>query len=385
MKEYGFCSEEAFLKRLGEYVMIETPSRNADQIRKLDALLEQDLQAIGAVITQHPASRGTVLQAEVGEGDRRVLLLGHKDTVFPLGTYDQNPYREEIQEGERVLRGPGVLDMKSGVLMTVQLLRHFASHPIPGVRITAVFNCDEEIGSGESAPLIRRLCRESEFCLCLEPSIPGYCTVARKGLLPYRLTAHGIAAHSGVNYQKGASAIEGLCRVIARIYDLRDDERDLSINIGWIEAIGKNNIVCDLAEAKGELRCFEPELIRETIGKIESICKSCEVPGVRVDFEITGGRPAMKQTERSMQLYEIARECAKEQGLSLFKRASGGGSDGSFAADEGIPVVDGLGAEGDGAHTETEYVKVESIYPRLKMCADTIVKAIESEIGGTRR
>lgn len=137
-------------------------------------------------------------------------------TVFPLGTLQQNPYREELYEGETVLRGPGVLDMKSGACMILELLRHFAKQPTPDWQITALLKCDEEIGSRESEVLIRQLSRESDFCICMEPSKAEYCTVARKGLAPYHITAHGIAAHSRVNYQKGASAIEGLCRVIAK-------------------------------------------------------------------------------------------------------------------------------------------------------------------------
>ncbi len=382
MKDYGFCTEAEFIKRLGEYVAVETPSADAVQMERFNALLEQDLHELGARVLRHPGSRGDMLQAEVGSGDCHVLLLGHKDTVFPIGTYPNNPYRQEYREGKRILRGPGVLDMKSGVLMTVQLLRHFANHPIPGVCIKALFNCDEEIGSGESEAVIRALCRESDFCICMEPSIPGHCTVARKGLLPYRITAKGVAAHSGVNYQKGASAIEGLCRVIARVYDLRDDAKNLSINIGSMEANGKNNIVCDLAVAKGELRCFDAALLQKTVEQIREICHTSVVPGVTVSFEITGGRPAMEQSVGSKQLYEIAAECAKTHGLSLIGRSHGGGSDGSFAADEGISVLDGMGAEGDGAHTAEEYVILDTLYARMKVCADTIEKAAVIGKGG---
>ncbi len=379
---YDFVPEEIFLKRLGEYVAIETPSANAAQMDQFDRLLKQDLLAIGAKLTYYPAKGGTVLQAEVGKGNKRVLLLGHKDTVFPLGTYEQNPYRIEERDGERVLCGPGVLDMKCGVLMAIELLRQFAKNQLPGVCITALFNCDEEIGSRESREIICQLSRQSVFCICLEPSVPGYCTVARKGLQPYTITAKGIAAHSGVNYKAGTSAIEGLCRVIASLYDLRDDEKDLSINIGSIEASGKNNIVNDLAVAKGELRCFDSELMQQTLAKMQDICDGCIVPGVTVSFAPGKGRPPMMQSEASQRLYEIAKECAKTHGLSLIGRAHGGGSDGSFAASEGIPVLDGMGGEGDHSHTANEFVRISTLYARLKLCADTIVKAVECNIGG---
>lgn len=375
---YQFCSEAAFLDRLEAYVNIETPSGDKEQMEKLNALLEQDLKDAGATVIRHAASKGDILQAEVGDGSHRILLLGHKDTVFPIGTLVENPYRKELRNGESVLRGPGVLDMKSGVCMCLELLRHFGKQPIPDYKITAVFNCDEEIGSEESEAIIRKLARESSFCLCMEPSKSDFCTVARKSLTAYRITAHGVAAHSGVNYLKGASAIEGLCRVIAKVYDLRDDENNLSINIGSIEAPGKNNIVSDYACAKGEVRCFDTALVKQTLVSIGKICAECSVPGVTVEFSHGDGRPAMVQSERSKALYEIAAALAKEHGLKLIGRAHGGGSDGSFVSDEGIPVIDGMGAEGENSHTADEYVESDTLYARLKLCADTMVKAAES-------
>lgn len=374
---YHFCEPSDFLKRLEGYVNIETPSADCEQMEKLNLLLEQDLKDAGAVVTRHAASRGDVLQADIGEGEKRILLLGHKDTVFPVGTLARNPFRVETREGREILRGPGVLDMKSGVCMTLELLRHFAKQPIPGYRITALFNCDEEIGSGESEEIIRAFCKKSRFCLCMEPSVPEFCTVARKSLTAYRITAHGVAAHSGVNYLKGASAIEGLCRVVSKVYDLRDDEKDLSINIGAIEAPGKNNIVCDYAQARGELRCFDRELRQQTLDAIDGICKACSVPGVTVEFTYSGGRPAMVQDARSKELFALAEASAKEHGLVLKGRAHGGGSDGSFASDEGIPVLDGMGAEGENSHTDEEYLFWDTLYARLKTCADVMVKAAE--------
>ena len=207
--------------------------------------------------------------------------------------------------------------------------------------------------------------------------MPEFCTVARKSLTAYRITAHGVAAHSGVNYLKGTSAIEGLCRVVSKVYDLRDDEKDLSINIGAIEAPGKNNIVCDYAQARGELRCFDRELRQQTLDAIDAICKACSVPGVTVEFTYSGGRPAMVQDARSKELFALAEASAKEHGLVLKGRAHGGGSDGSFASDEGIPVLDGMGAEGENSHTDEEYLFWDTLYARLKTCADVMVKAAE--------
>ena len=377
---YNFCPQDEFLTRLGRYVTMDTPSADYEHMQLLNAQLEKDLIEAGAAVQRIEASRGDVLVAEVGSGAHRVLLLGHKDTVFSLGGAEKNPFRMEERDGQQVLRGPGVLDMKSGVCMMIELLRHFAASPLEDWRITAIFNCDEEIGSGESAEVIYEYLKQSDYCLCFEPAKPGQCVVARKGLSAYRITAHGISSHSGVNYLAGASAIEGLCRVVSKIYDLRDDEHELSVNVGLIEAPGKLNIVTDYAMARGEMRCYDPKRLSENLEKVREICEQCPVDRVTFDVELSTGRPAMVRTEASEKLLQIAKESAKAHGLSLSGIARGGGSDASFASKMGIPVLDGLGAEGDGSHTVDEFVVWDTLYQRLMTCADLIRQASKIEL-----
>lgn len=377
---YNFCPQDEFLARLGRYVTMDTPSADYEHMQLLNAQLEKDLIEAGAEVRRIEASRGDVLVAEVGRGAHRVLLLGHKDTVFSLGGAEKNPFRMEERDGQQVLRGPGVLDMKSGVCMMIELLRHFAASPLQDWRITAIFNCDEEIGSGESSEVIYEYLKQSDYCLCFEPAKPGQCVVARKGLSAYRITAHGISSHSGVNYLAGASAIEGLCRVVSKIYDLRDDEHELSVNVGLIEAPGKLNIVTDYAMARGEMRCYDPKRLSENLEKVREICEQCPVERVTFDVELSTGRPAMVRTEASEKLLQIAKESAKAHGLSLSGIARGGGSDASFASEMGIPVLDGLGAEGDGSHTGDEFVVWDTLYQRLMTCADLIRQASKIEL-----
>lgn len=377
---YNFCPQDEFLARLGRYVTMDTPSADYEHMQLLNAQLEKDLIEAGATVQRIEASRGDVLVAEVGSGAHRVLLLGHKDTVFSLGGAEKNPFRMEERDGQHVLRGPGVLDMKSGVCMMIELLRHFVASPLQDWRITAIFNCDEEIGSGESSEVIYEYLKQSDYCLCFEPAKPGQCVVARKGLSAYRITAHGISSHSGVNYLAGASAIEGLCRVVSKIYDLRDDEHELSVNVGLIEAPGKLNIVTDYAMARGEMRCYDPKRLSENLEKVREICEQCPVDRVTFDVELSTGRPAMVRTEASEKLLQIAKESAKAHGLSLSGIARGGGSDASFASAMGIPVLDGLGAEGDGSHTVDEFVVWDTLYQRLMTCADLIRQASKIEL-----
>ncbi len=370
--EYRICSQEEMLRRLGDYVNIETPSRDYEQLQLLNNRMEQDLQAAGAETRRVPGERGDILIATLGKGPKRILLLGHRDTVFQRGDLEKNPYREEIREGIPVLRGPGVLDMKAGDLFALEIFRHFKDHLPEDWNLTGVFNCDEEIGSGESEQTIRAYARGSEFCLCLEPSVPGYCTVARKGLAGYEFTVEGKASHSGVSYEKGASAIEAASWLISQIYSLRDMERSLTINIGAIEAPGKANIICPKVWATGEARCYDPALLRETLEKIRQLCEENPVPGTRIHLKIRGVRPPMVQSEEARRLFDLAKKHAEAHGLSLEGRVHGGGSDGSFAADEGIPVLDGMGAEGENSHTFDEYVVKSTLMDRLKVLIDLI-------------
>ncbi|MBO6158470.1 MAG: M20/M25/M40 family metallo-hydrolase [Firmicutes bacterium] len=364
------------MKTLASYVNIETPSRAYEQLQMLNDLFEKDLREGGAQTGRIPKDYGDILIARMGNGPRQILLLGHKDTVFRMGTIGENPYREVVREGQARLRGPGVLDMKAGDVFALEIFRHFKDHLPDSWSIVGVFNSDEEIGSHQSEEVIRAFAKKSIFALCLEPSIPGYCTIGRKGLAGYEITVEGKAAHSGTAYLEGASAVEALSRIISRIYDLRDDEKKLSVNIGAIEAGGRANIVCPRAWATGEARCFDPALLKETLEKIQQFCDENPVPGTKASLKIRGIRPPMVQSEEGRALFELARERAAAHGLSLEGRIHGGGSDGSFVSDEGIPVLDGMGAEGEGAHTLDEFVVKNTLMDRLKVCIDVIESVI---------
>ena len=375
---YRISSEEEFLKRLGEYVSLETPSADAEQIDRINEMMEEDFRSAvpdGDIsISRERTVGGDILIVKMPAEKKahQVLLLGHRDTVFPMGTCEQNPYREEILNEATVLRGPGVLDMKTGDLFAVEIFRHFSGNLPENWDIVGVFNGDEEIGSHLSEETIRRYAKESDFCLCLEPSIPGHCTIGRKGLAGYELTVAGIPAHSGTNYLAGASAIQALSWAITQVYQLRDDENFVSVNIGAIQAEGKANIICPKAWATGEVRAFDPVMLREALDKILSICEQNPVPNTKISLKIRGIRPPMVQSEEGKRLFDLAKGKAAMHGLSLEGRIHGGGSDGSFVSDEGIPVLDGMGAEGENAHTFSEYVVKSTIVDRLKTCIDII-------------
>ena len=243
----------------------------------------------------------------------------------------------------------------------------------PEWSIGALLNCDEEIGSLQSSPKILELAKESEACLCMEPSKPGYCTVARKGLITFTVATAGVAAHSGVNYHLGHSAIQALSRIICNLYTLRDDQKGISINVGGISGgTGKGNVVADKASLIAEVRFYEPEMAQPLLDAIHRFAADTGDPQVTATVHIQAHRPPMQQTESSRELYEKARICAQNNGLVMEPRTHGGGSDGSFAASAGIPVVDGMGAEGEFSHTMDEYVKADTIMQRLQVCIDLI-------------
>jgi glutamate carboxypeptidase len=291
------------------------------------------------------------------------------DTVFDVGTVEKRPFR---REGNK-LYGPGVLDMKSGDLMILEIMRAFAGKLPEDFCLCGLLNCDEEIGSKQSKDKIMELGRNSVACLCMEPSKPGYCTVARKGLITFRVKTSGIAAHSGVNYHLGFSAIQGLCNIITKLYTLRDDERAISINIGGMTGgVDKGNIVADAASCIGEVRFYDPALTDSVLEKLHSFTAHTGVDNVSSELTIVAIRPPMQKTEASQALYEKARLAAEANGLELVGRTHGGGSDGSFVASIGTPVVDGMGAEGEFSHTVEEYVRVDTLMQRLQSCIDLI-------------
>lgn len=360
---------ETFLSRLEHYVNLDTPSGNKEALDAQGAQLREEFLAAGARVLTHERPGGNLLECSIGNGPRKILLLGHMDTVFPVGTVAQHPY---TRKGD-ILQGPGVLDMKSGVLMILEIMRHFA-HAMPEEWcLVALLNCDEEIGSLQSSPRILELARESEACLCMEPSKPGFCTVARKGLITFTIKTSGVAAHSGVNYHLGHSAIQALCHIVEGLYTLRDDGKNISINVGGISGgTGKGNVVAAEASLIAEVRFYEPELAEPLLEAIGRFAADTGNPNVKSTLHIQSQRPPMQQTEVSRALYEKARTCAEANGLVMGPRTHGGGSDGSFAASVGIPVIDGMGAEGEFSHTLEEYVKADTILQRLQTCIDLI-------------
>ncbi|MBQ9832607.1 MAG: M20 family metallopeptidase [Clostridia bacterium] len=381
VKESELTPINEMISRLEKYVNMDSPSGNGECINKMNRLLQEEFEAAGCAVTRHERAGGDLLECRMGNGSKQVLLIGHMDTVFPVGTVAKRPF--SITDNK--MYGPGVLDMKSGVLMILDVMKYFNGRLPEDWSLCALLNADEEIGSHESRDKIMELSKQSVACFCMEPSKPGFVTVARKGLATFKIKVYGKEAHSGVNYLIGANAIQELARIICDLYKLRDDEKGISVNMGTIDGgsgggKGKTNIVAGYAEVGGEFRCYDVELLDSLLEKLEEVCAVPSVEGTKIELEILAKRPPMKQDEASKKLLEAGQPIAAELGLEMVGRTHGGGSDGSYASYVGTPVIDGFGSEGEFSHSVDEYVKIDTLVARTMLCVELLWKIIGGEV-----
>lgn len=354
------------LARIRSYVEIETPSREEPPIRKLAALICKDLEAAGAAValTEAPGYGAHVVATIDGAvHDKHVVLLAHIDTVHPIGTIRTQPF--EILN-ERAL-GPGIYDMKSGVALAVEavhLLKRRGRKPVRPLRI--VITCDEEIGSHSALPIIAANAHNAVAVLVPEPCITGgKVKTARKGVLTYRMEVTGRAAHAGTAPQTGVSAIAELAKQIERIHALANLDLGTTVNVGVISGGTASNVVAASAWADVDVRVVNAE---EGMRMHESLLALDPIHAESVvSVRQTEQRPPLERTPAIVALYHKARALAAELGHDMGEGASGGGSDGSLTAAMGIPTLDGLGADGGGAHAADEHILTSDLPYRLAL------------------
>ena len=347
-------------------VGLESPSTDKAAVDRCGAELSRRLEAFGGAVTRlGGGARGDHIRAEFAGSAHRVLLLGHIDTVWPVGQLERMPLREEAGR----LHGPGIFDMKAGVgvaMLAVRALRELALPDAPGV--TMLWTTDEEVGSETSRAAIESCARESEAVLVLEPSLPGGAAkTSRKGCGDFELTVHGVSAHAGLDPGKGASAIHELAHQIVAIAGLQDPGRGVTLNVGRISGGSRTNVVADFAHASIDVRV--PTLA--DAATIERSLRELRPRLARTRLEIEGGvsRPPLERGPGVIRLYNAAREVARELGQDLREGGAGGGSDGNFTAALGVPTLDGLGPRGDGAHALHEHVELEDLTWRAAFVA----------------
>ena len=355
-----YCERERGwqLETLEALVRLESPSTSKADVDRCGRELGKRITALGGRVHHLPqADAGDHLRAEFGDGTAPpVLLLGHFDTVWDVGTLQTMPFREE--EGR--LHGPGVFDMKAGIASSLAAVRALAAVRGELPRIVMLWTADEEIGSGTSRAAIEAEARRSAAVLVIEPSLPGGAMkTARKGCGDFELVVTGVAAHAGIDPGKGASAIHELAHQIVAIAALQDLERGISVNVGRVCGGTRTNVVAPDARASIDVRVptmADAERIERALASLQPRLRN-------TPQHLSGrvGRPPLERTPAVVRLYEEAREVARALGRELGEGSTGGGSDGNFTAALGVPTLDGLGPQGDGAHARHEHVLLEDL------------------------
>lgn len=369
--------ESALLSLLGRLVRQESPTETKQAVSACIALAAEHAGSLGGHIRLHrqrdygdvlevrfrpkPASRRSLPNAQ------RVLLLGHLDTVWPLGTLRTMPCR--LVEGR--IHGPGVLDMKAGVAMAFTAVELLMEAALLEREIVMLLVSDEEAGSPVSRPLTEQLARECEAVYVLEPAQGLAYKTARKGTGNWRIDVAGVGAHAGVDFQKGASAVRELARVVETVSGWTDLRRGLTVNVGVVGGGSKTNVIPAHAWAEVDVRIAhqaDGPRIERRFAKLDAVDKRCSLT-------VSGGinRPPMVRTGRTARLYRKARVLAAELGFTLEEAATGGASDGNFTAALGIPTLDGMGAVGEGAHAKHESIQIEHLAPRTALLAGMLI------------
>jgi glutamate carboxypeptidase len=357
----------ALLERLAR---AESPSRHPAELEAALELYAGELEARGLRARRYAGRRsGGVLVACPRERARPrpyQLLLGHLDTVWPVGTLAEMPVADE--DGR--VRGPGVYDMKAGLvqaLFALDALREEAPGP-PAVTPVLLVNTDEEVGSRESTPFVRRLARRADRVFVLEPSLgpDGRLKTARKGVGRFTVRVRGVAAHAGLDPERGASAILELAHVVQALFAMNDPARGLTVNVGTIDGGLGANVVAPESHAVVDVRVANHEDAQEIEERIHAL--RATTPGTTLEIAGRIGRPPMERTPGNARLWEAARAAGAQLGLRLEQATAGGGSDGNTTSLY-APTLDGLGAVGEGAHARNEKVRLDAMADRAALLA----------------
>ena len=365
-----FMNTKSLLQLLVE---TESPSHDKAAVNRVGAIVAEEARKLGATV-------GTVPNQETGDHvlarfypsspglqpARPILILCHLDTVFPLGTIQKTPYRED---GDKIL-GPGTLDMKAGIVIALAALEGAQNQGLTRA-VTLLCTSDEEIGSHSSRTQIESLAKESELVLVMEGALPdGSLKTSRKGVGGFSITVHGRAAHSGGEHQAGRNAIEEMAHQIIAIQRLTDYSKGTTLNVGVIQGGTVSNVVPEECTCQVDVRVMQ----RGEWDRVEATVKNLKPVLNDTRIEVRGGlnRPPMPFDDMMKATFGRARSIAARIGMDLTSGGSGGGSDGNLVAARGIPVLDGMGAVGEGYHSEREYILAASLEQKARLIAALI-------------
>jgi glutamate carboxypeptidase len=366
--------EGAMQALLAELVNIDSGSRNK-------AGVDRAGEAIRAFLTRHDVYHevipnqtfGDAIRAAVGTpGERNILLMGHRDTVFPDGEAGRRPFKREGGRGY----GPGVTDMKSGLVMNsfvAAAMQKFGGTPAP---VVVLYTVDEEIGSPSSRALIEAEARRAALALNAEPGRPGNAVVTgRKAGIFMRFRVTGKAAHAGANFEQGRSAIAEIAHKIVALHALTDLGKGITVNVGIVGGGQTVNTVAPEAHGEVEFRYVAPADRGATLARIESIMAHSTVPGTSASFEVYAEFLALVQTDDSKRLFDHYVECGRVLGQEVTGVVTGGCADSGFSAAAGAPTLCATGPIGGRAHSPDEFVELGSMVPRAQLLALAILRA----------
>ncbi|HXW89693.1 MAG TPA: M20 family metallopeptidase [Terriglobales bacterium] len=367
--------QERIIETIRQLVELESPSDDKAAVDRLGSMLAGRFEGLGGHAKLHRAVKfGDHLQVDFPgkRSAKPLLLLGHLDTVYPLGTLKAMPFR--LSQGR--LWGPGSFDMKSGIafiLHSIEALRFWYGDELPRP-VSVLLVSDEEVGSETSRYIVESLAKKSAAVLVLEPSFgpKGAVKTGRKGVGEYGLQVKGTAAHSGLDFEKGESAIIELAKQIIAISRLTDRKRGITLNVGTVQGGTRSNVIP--AEAKALLdarvaRSRDFTALDRKLRALKPFNRKCKL-------EITGGiqRPAMERSPAVVALFKKASDIAKQLGWKLEEATVGGASDGNFTAALGVPTLDGLGGVGEGAHSSHESILISEVPRRTALLAELMVE-----------
>ena len=361
------------IEMIHEIVEIESPSYDVERSKQVTLWIEREARklSLDLEIEREPAEKygEHILIRAFPQGKKKILLLGHTDTVHPVGTKLLNPTR--IDDGK--FFGCGIFDMKSGIVLMLEALRFFeVSRFTPPCALTILLSCDEEVGSFTGRGLVEREARDSAACLVFEPSSGGRVKTGRKGTGMFTVKTHGIPAHAGLEPEKGASAILELARQIEKLHTLGDPSAGTTVNVCTAQGGTTTNVIAEHAQCTVDVRFSS----MNEAARIERSVRDLKPFDKRVSVDISGGinRPPMERTAAVTHLFENAKSVAESFGYTLGETQVGGASDGNFVAAMGVPVLDGLGVAGDGAHRMDEHILIDDIAKRATLVTSLLMQ-----------
>ena len=356
------------IEDMKKLVEMESPSDRPDLLKAISSTISEMIGERLNIKAEVVEIEGSSPSIAARNGNGGILFLCHYDTVHPAGTLEQIPF--SVSDG--IVRGPGIYDMKGGIVKTIWAIKYILSSLKKNIPFTVLITPDEEVGSVKTLPILMREAKNSKVAIVMEPNLNGNIKKGRKGVADFRIQARGIAAHAGVEPEKGASAILELARAVISASRLQDIPKGTTLNVGIIRGGTATNVVPEFAEAQIDVRVWtleEFERVRKGLNAISGI-------DPRVTLSVSGGlnRPPMMPSAEGEKIFSRILRIASELGMQMDAISVGGGSDGNIIAPIGIPVIDGMGMSGGGAHSRNEHADITNLPLEMEFLVRTILE-----------